>query len=76
MLHLVRLGMGLAVVNACCRIHTALTTRPIPELPSIQYHLIYRREGLTGAAAGLCEHLRAHAEGCGGWGGGKREPPA
>ena len=63
MLHLVRLGMGLAVVNACCRIPTGLTTRPIPELPSIQYHLIYRREGLTGAAAVLREHLVAHAEG-------------
>lgn len=61
MLHLVRLGMGLAVVNACCRIPAGLTTRPIPELPSIQYHLIYRKEGLTGAASALRHNLLTHA---------------
>jgi DNA-binding transcriptional LysR family regulator len=62
MLHLVRLGMGLAVVNACCRIPTGLTTRPMPELPAIQYHLIYRKEGLSGAASELRQNLAAHAD--------------
>lgn len=62
MLHLVRLGMGLAVVNACCRMPSGLTMRPIPELPAIQYHLVQRREGLVGAAAALRHTLHAHAD--------------
>jgi DNA-binding transcriptional LysR family regulator len=62
MLHLVRLGMGLAVVNACCRIPAGLTTRPMPELPAIQYHLVHRREGLSGAASVLRQNLVMHAD--------------
>lgn len=63
MLHLVRLGMGIAVVNACCRIPAGLTSRPIPELPSIQYHLIHRKNGVNGATSALKQTLLSHADG-------------
>lgn len=39
MLHFVELNMGLAVVNECCRIPRGLIARPLPELPSIPYHV-------------------------------------
>lgn len=62
MLHLVRLGMGLAVVNACCRIPTGVVTRPIPELPALQYVVVSRKEGLSGAPSALQATLLAHAD--------------
>lgn len=62
MLHLVRLGMGLAVVNACCRIPAGVTTRPLPELPALQYAVFSRKDGVTGAAQALRQALLAHAE--------------
>lgn len=61
MLHLVRLGMGLAVVNACCRLPAGVVSRPMPELPSLQYHLFHRNGGVTGAAATLRQNLLAQA---------------
>ena len=61
MLHLVQLGMGLAVVNACCRIPAGVTSRAIPELPSLQYFLIHRSRDLTSSAANLRQSLVAHA---------------
>lgn len=61
MLHLVRLGMGLAVVNACCRLPAGVVSRPMPELPSLQYHLFHRNGGVTGSAATLRENLLAQA---------------
>jgi DNA-binding transcriptional LysR family regulator len=42
-LRFVELGMGLAVVNGCCRIPPALVTRPLPELPRVSYYLVERR---------------------------------
>ena len=62
MLQLVRLGMGLAVVNACCRAPVGVTTRPLPELPALQYAVFSRKEGLTGAAQALRQALLVHAE--------------
>lgn len=61
MLHLVRLGMGLAVVNACCRLPAGVVSRPMPELPSLQYHLFHRNGGVTGSAATLRQNLLAQA---------------
>jgi DNA-binding transcriptional LysR family regulator len=61
MLHLVRLGMGLAVVNACCRIPTGVAVRSIPELPALQYFLFRRPGSLTGSVANLRQDLIAHA---------------
>lgn len=62
MLHLVKLGMGLAVVNACCRMPAGVVARPIPELPALQYSLFSRKEGVTGAAAMLKAALLSLAE--------------
>ncbi len=41
MMHFVRLGMGLAIVNACCAVPGGLVARPLKELPQISYHLIH-----------------------------------
>jgi LysR family transcriptional regulator, low CO2-responsive transcriptional regulator len=60
-LHLARLGMGLAVVNACCRIPAGMVTRPIPELPALQYFIIGRDGRLSGTAQALKQNLLAHA---------------
>ena len=62
MLQLVRLGMGLAVVNACCRVPAGVTTRLLPELPALQYAVFSRREGVTGTALALRQSLLTHAE--------------
>lgn len=61
MLHLVRMGMGLAVVNACCRIPAGVVARPMPELPALQYLILSRREGVSGAASALKKNLLATA---------------
>jgi len=68
MLHLVQLGMGLAVVNACCRIPPGVVTRSLPELPALQYFLLGRPGGLSPAAQALRQHLLAHANA---WKGGR-----
>jgi DNA-binding transcriptional LysR family regulator len=62
MLHLVRLGMGLAVVNACCRLPAGVVSRPIPELPSLQYRVFHRKEGVSGAAKTLKDTLIRHCD--------------
>jgi DNA-binding transcriptional LysR family regulator len=53
MTHFVELGLGLAVVNACCRLPSTLTARPVPELSSVQYTVLWRR--------GSVDHPGAHA---------------
>lgn len=63
MLHLVRLGMGLAVVNACCRIPVGVVARPMPELPALQYFVFHRKGRLSDAALTLKQTLLAHADG-------------
>ena len=61
MLHLVRLGMGLAVVNACCRMPSGVVSRSIPELPALQYFVFSRAATLSPAAQTLKQNLLAHA---------------
>ena len=61
MLNLVRLGMGQAIVNACCRAPAGVALRPIPELPSLQYFIFHRRGTLSEAAASLKKQLIANA---------------
>jgi DNA-binding transcriptional LysR family regulator len=39
-LHFVQLGVGLAIVNAICRLPPHVISRPIPELPSTHYWLL------------------------------------
>ncbi|MBP6748371.1 MAG: LysR family transcriptional regulator [Xanthomonadaceae bacterium] len=62
MLHLVRLGMGLAVVNDCCRIPTGVVARPMPELPALQYCVFSGKSSGAGAVFALKKQLLAHAE--------------
>ena len=42
-LRFVELGVGLAIVNGCCRIPAGLVRRELTELPRIAYHLVERR---------------------------------
>ncbi len=51
MLRFVELGVGLAVVNACCRIPAGLCARPLPELPRQRYHVLARPGARAGGAA-------------------------
>lgn len=61
MLHLVRLGLGLAIVNACCRLPSGVVTRPMPELPALQYFIFWRSAALPRVAQALKQNLLAHA---------------
>jgi DNA-binding transcriptional LysR family regulator len=61
MLYLVRLGMGLAVVNACCRVPNGVVTRPLSELPALHYFLFSRKGGLSEAAQILKQNLLSHS---------------
>ncbi len=60
MLRFVELGVGLAVVNACCRIPPGLTACPVEELPRQRYYVL-RKPGAQarGAAARLASTLLA-----------------
>jgi LysR family transcriptional regulator, low CO2-responsive transcriptional regulator len=63
MLSFVQLGVGAAVVNAYCRLPRGLRGIPIPELPTLRYHVFHRR-GLkpAGELARLSRALHAHAD--------------
>lgn len=59
MLHFVRLGLGLAIVNSSCHVPRGLVARPIPELPIRPYWILHRRTlSATGPAAELVELVR------------------
>ncbi|AGP35143.1 LysR family transcriptional regulator [Sorangium cellulosum] len=61
MLHFVRLGVGIAVVNACCRLPRGLVARPLPELPRKVFYVVHRRGvDLQGGPAALRDALVAH----------------
>jgi DNA-binding transcriptional LysR family regulator len=63
MLHFVALGVGIAVVNACCRLPRGLVARPVPALPRRTYSLIRRRDAAPSAAsAELWKVVLAHAD--------------
>jgi len=61
MLRFVELGVGLAVVNACCRLPAGLVARPVPALPRQRYHVLRRGGAGDGAAARLVDALIAAA---------------
>jgi DNA-binding transcriptional LysR family regulator len=44
MMHFVKLGLGVSIVNGCCRVLPGLVARPIDELPKISYQLL-RKSG-------------------------------
>jgi DNA-binding transcriptional LysR family regulator len=63
MAHFVSLGLGVAVVNACCRLPRGVVSRPMPELPLVQYHVIRRRNAhLLQPAEALLQLLRRHVD--------------
>jgi DNA-binding transcriptional LysR family regulator len=62
MLRFVELGVGLAIVNACCQVPAGLVARPVPSLPRRRYHVLRRRGARAdGPAAQLVEALLASA---------------
>lgn len=62
MIRFVQTGIGLAVVNACCRLPRELKGIPLPELPKLHYHLFRLRDALPNPAADrLAGLLRQHA---------------
>jgi LysR family transcriptional regulator, low CO2-responsive transcriptional regulator len=63
MLHFVRLGIGLSIVNDCCRLPQGLVARPLPEMPQITYHVFHLARGLSKPAASLKRVLLDHADG-------------
>jgi DNA-binding transcriptional LysR family regulator len=71
MLRFAQLGLGVAVVNGCCRIPAGLVARPLPALPRVRYYLVAPVGGARGAgAAGLWRVLAEKASawrraGCG-----------
>jgi DNA-binding transcriptional LysR family regulator len=60
MLRFVALGVGLAIVNGCCRLPPGLVARPLAELPRVTYFVIHRAVGrLSDEAAQLRRELVA-----------------
>jgi DNA-binding transcriptional LysR family regulator len=56
------LGLGLAIVNAFCRVPDSLVARPMPELPSRTYHLLQRADAAReGAVSALAAAIRSTA---------------
>jgi DNA-binding transcriptional LysR family regulator len=63
-LRFAELGVGLAVVNGCCRIPRGLVARPLTELPRVAYYLVARRASPPSEAANeLRRALRASLTG-------------
>jgi DNA-binding transcriptional LysR family regulator len=62
-IHFVSLGLGLAVVNGCCRLPPGLVGRVVPGLPRARYHTLHRpdAEGHDGLAA-LLRALHEHRD--------------
>jgi DNA-binding transcriptional LysR family regulator len=61
MMQFVRLGMGAAVVNACCRLPRGVVARAMPELPSQQYYLFHRERSLRRPVSDLKRALLERA---------------
>lgn len=62
MLHFVRLGLGTAIVNACCRLPSGVVGRPVPELPSLQYYVFHRSRAPAAGVMELKAKLLASAD--------------
>lgn len=52
MLSFVSMGVGLAIVNACCRMPAGVKAIPLPELPTLRYHCFHLRRLVKTAPAG------------------------
>jgi hypothetical protein len=62
MLHFVRLGLGTAIVNACCRLPPGVVARPVPELPALQYYMFRRGRAAARGAMELEAKLLGFAD--------------
>jgi LysR family transcriptional regulator, low CO2-responsive transcriptional regulator len=63
MLSFVAMGIGAAVVNACCRMPEGVVAVPLPELPSLHYRCFHLRGMARSSNAGkLRAALMAHAD--------------
>lgn len=61
-LHFAKLGLGLAIVNDCCRVPAGMVGVPVPDLPSISYSLVRSRRGLSRPSLEvLCDLIRSRA---------------
>ncbi len=62
-IHFVALGLGLAVVNGCCRLPQGLVGRVVPGLPRVRYQAVHRpdAEGHGGLGA-LLTALHDHRD--------------
>ncbi len=61
-IHFVSLGLGVAIVNGCCRIPAGLRACPIADIPGVEYQLVQRPGSSERAAVGaLRAALLAHA---------------
>jgi len=60
-LKLVELGLGMAIVNACCRIPRGLVARPLRELGAVTYVALTRRRPRESAAV-LVQSLVRHGD--------------
>lgn len=62
MIHFVALGLGVAIVNGLCKLPREVVARPVRELGSVTYRLLWRRgAALPPAAAALQARLLAIA---------------
>jgi DNA-binding transcriptional LysR family regulator len=61
-LRFVELGLGLAIVNGCCRLPAGLVGRALPELPRVSYSIV-ARPGLRGDAPAAELRRRLQASG-------------
>ena len=63
MLQFVKLGLGLAVVNAYCQVPKGTVARPMPELPRLEFQLFHLRSlALEGELARLKTCLLEHRD--------------
>lgn len=63
MIQFVRMGVGIAVVNACCNIPKGLVAIPLPELPILRFHVFHLRgQVVEGELAMLKKLLIEHGD--------------
>jgi DNA-binding transcriptional LysR family regulator len=62
MLQFVALGLGVAVVNGCCRLPRGVVARPITDLPRLQYRVVSVAGGLHSPAQALVRLVVEHRD--------------
>lgn len=62
MIRFVQMGIGVAVVNSCCKLPAGLIGIPIPQLPTLRYHVFHRTKPRHSTAlSALLEQMHTHA---------------